>query len=439
MRDAIRKRASDFTAIVVLMVIALGVGGYVLHNERFRFPFIESAPFKLKAELATAQAVVAGQGQTVRVAGVRIGDIGGVSLKNGRAIVSMDIDDQYKHLIHTDATALLRPKTGLKDMFLEITPGSNSAPVAKANWTMPVRNTLPDINPDEIFSALDADTRDYLKLLVNGAGRGLQGRGNDLQEVFRRFEPTHRDLARVSSAVATRRSNLRRLINSLNLLNGELASRHTDVSQLISTSATVFRAFASEDANISRAVADFPGALRQTTTTLGKVQTYANVLAPTADRLRPAVRALNTANHAIIPFARDTAPILRTKIRPFVRDARPVVRDLRPAASDLAKATPDLTKSFGVLNHLFNMLGYNPAGHNAPGANPGYLFTLAWLGHQGANLLASNDANGSFRPVFLAGTCGTLAQNTPGSLDPALLSALNLVGTVVGGSNPICQ
>jgi phospholipid/cholesterol/gamma-HCH transport system substrate-binding protein len=392
MRDAIRKRAGDFTAIVVLMVIALGVAGYVLHNERFRFPFIQSAPFKLKAELATAQAVVAGQGQTVRVAGVRIGDIGGVSLKNGRAIVSMDIDDQYKRLVHTDATALLRPKTGLKDMFVEINPGSNSAPVAKQNWTLPVRNTLPDINPDEIFSALDADTRDYLKLLVNGAGRGLQGRGNDLQDVFRRFEPTHRDLARVSQAVATRQSNLRRLINSLNLLNGELASRHTDVAQLISTSATVFRAFASEDANISRAVADFPGALRQTTNTLGRVQTYANVLGPTADRLRPAVRALNTANHAIIPF--------------------------------------------GVLNHLFNMLGYNPAGHNAPGANPGYLFTLAWLGHQGANLLSSNDANGSFRPVFLAGTCGTLSLNG-GQLDPALLAALNLLGTVAGPST-IC-
>jgi phospholipid/cholesterol/gamma-HCH transport system substrate-binding protein len=436
MRDAIRKRAGDFTAIVVLMVIALGVGFYILSQERLRFPFLQSAPFKLKAEMATAQAVVAGQGQTVRVAGVRIGDIGGVSLKNGRAIVTMDLDPEYKGLIHTDATALLRPKTGLKDMFLEVNPGSNSAPAAKANWTMPIRNTLPDINPDEIFSVLDTDTRDYLKLLVNGAGRGLQGRGNDLQDVFRRFEPTHRDLARVAQAVAVRRTNQRRLINSLNLLNGELASRHTDVSQLISTSATVFRAFASEDANISRAVADFPGALRQTTTTLGKVQTFANVLAPTAEHLRPAVRALNTANHAIIPFARETTPILRTQIRPFVRDARPLVRDLRPAAQNLATATPELTKSFGVLNHLFNMLGYNPAGHNNPGANPGYLYTLAWLGHQGANIFGSNDANGSFRPVFLAGTCGTLSANG-GQLDPALLAALNLLGTVAGPST-IC-
>jgi phospholipid/cholesterol/gamma-HCH transport system substrate-binding protein len=438
-RKAIGKYSRDFAAIVVLFVVGLGVAGYILSNQRFYLPkwvpVIGSDFVDYKAEFQTGKSLTPGQGQTVDIAGVPVGEIGNVDLVNGRAVVTMKIRRKFTP-IYKDATALLRPKTGLKDMFLEVTPGSNSAPVAKANWTMPVRNTLPDINPDEIFSALDVDTRDYLKLLVNGAGRGLQGRGNDLQEVFRRFEPTHRDLARVSSAVATRRSNLRRLINSLNLLNGELASRHTDVSQLISTSATVFRAFASEDANISRAVADFPGALRQTTTTLGKVQTYANVLAPTADRLRPAVRALNTANHAIIPFARDTAPILRKQIRPFVRDARPVVRDLRPAASDLAKATPDLTKSFGVLNHLFNMLGYNPAGHNAPGANPGYLFTLAWLGHQGANLLSSNDANGSFRPVFLAGTCGTLAQNG-GQLDPALLAALNLLGTVVGPST-IC-
>jgi phospholipid/cholesterol/gamma-HCH transport system substrate-binding protein len=431
MRDAIRKRAGDFTAIIVLFVIAVAVAGYLLHNERLRFPFIQAEPFKLKAEMATAQAVVAGQGQTVRVAGVRVGDIGNVSLKNGRAVVAMSIDPEYKRLIHTDATALLRPKTGLKDMFLEVNPGTNSAPVAKENWTIPIRNTLPDVNPDEIFSILDQDTRDYLKLLVNGAGRGLQGRGNDLQEVFRRFEPTHRDIARVTQAVAQRRANLRRLITSLNLLNRELASRHTDVSQLISQSAVVFRAFASEDSNISRAVSDFPGALRQTTTTLGKVKTFADVLGPTAEKLRPAVRALNVANHAIIPFVVQTAPILKKQIRPFVRDARPTVRDLRPAAQNLAKATPDLTKSFVVLNHLFNLLGYNPAGHSPPGQNPGYLYEIAWLGHQGANLFASNDANGSFRPVFLASTCGTLAANG-GQLDPALLAALNLLGNVVG-------
>jgi phospholipid/cholesterol/gamma-HCH transport system substrate-binding protein len=432
MKDAIRKRAGDFIAIIVLFVIAVGVGGYILTQERLRFPFIQSAPFKLKAELSTAQAVTPGQGQTVRVAGVRIGDLAKVDLKDGRAVVTLDIDPKYKRLIHTDATALLRPKTGLKDMFLEVNPGSNGASVAKENWTMPIQNTLPDINPDEIFSALDGDTRQYLKLLINGAGRGLKGRGADLQDVFRRFEPTHRDLARVSEAVATRRANLKRLTHSLNTLSAELAGRKDDLAQLVDTSSTVFRAFASEDSNISRAVADFPGTLRQTTQTLGKVKAFADVLGPTADKLRPAVRALTTANQAVIPFAKETTPILKNQIRPFVRDARPVVRDLRPAATNLAKATPDLTKSFVVLNHLFNLLGYNPQGRSKVSTQGSYLFMLAWAGHQGANLFSTNDANGTFRPVFIAGTCGELTANGPGQLDPLLLTSLNLLGTVVG-------
>ena len=74
---------------------------------------------------------------------------------------------------------------------------------------MPIQATLQDVNVDEIISTLDADTRSYLRLLVHGAGRGLQGRGRDLREVYRMFEPTHRDLARVSSEVATRRRELR--------------------------------------------------------------------------------------------------------------------------------------------------------------------------------------------------------------------------------------
>ncbi|MCW2990204.1 MAG: Mammalian cell entry related domain protein, partial [Solirubrobacterales bacterium] len=158
---AIRKHLKDFAAIIALLVVALGVSVYILHNERLRFPFVEDQPFHLKAEFSTAQAVTPGQGQTVRVSGVRIGDIAKTELKDGVAIITMDIDQKYKDLVHTDATALLRPKTGLKDMFVALNPGSDKAPVAKENWAIPVQNTLPDINPDEVYQFLDADSRDY--------------------------------------------------------------------------------------------------------------------------------------------------------------------------------------------------------------------------------------------------------------------------------------
>ena len=209
-------------------------------------------------------------------------------------------------------------------MFIELNPGTKSAPVAKAGYTIPVKNTLPDINPDEVYSLLDADTRDYLRLLISGAGEGLHKRGNDLQEVFRRFEPTHKDLALVNKYVALRHRNLRRLIHQLNVLNGALAQQGRPTwPSWSTTSSTVFRALASQDQNITRAVGDLPGALRQTTQTFGKVQTLADVLGPAVTKLRPTVRALNAANKAVTPFAKEAAPILRTQIRPFIRDARP--------------------------------------------------------------------------------------------------------------------
>jgi phospholipid/cholesterol/gamma-HCH transport system substrate-binding protein len=427
-KTAIRKHAGHFAAVVGLALLAALVGGYIMHNQRMRFPW-EGKPFQLQAAFSTAQAVTPGQGQTVRVSGVRVGDITKVGLKDGHAVVTLALDPEYKDLVHTDATALLRPKTGLKDMFIELDPGTDKAPLAKRGWTLPVSNTLPDVNPDEILASLDSDTRDYLTLLVDGAGRGLKGRGGDLREVFRRFEPTHRDLARVNALVARRHQNLSRLVHSLGDLNEELADKSDDLAALVDSSSAVFRSFASEQANVTQAVGDLPGALRQTTDTLGRVQGFAEALRPAAVHLQPALRALNRANGAVQPFAKEAAPIVQSQIRPFVRDARPVVRSTTKPADELAAATPDLTSSFTVLNHLFNLVGYNPNGREDPskdGREEGYLFWIAWLQHNGAALFSTSDANGPFRAVTLGGTCGVLksitSENPP--LNQALLPAL---------------
>jgi phospholipid/cholesterol/gamma-HCH transport system substrate-binding protein len=409
---AVRKHAKEFIAIVGLICVAVGVSLYLLNEQRMRFPW-EASPLVLEAQFSTAQAVTAGQGQTVRVAGVRIGDIGDVKLKDGKAVVQMVIDPEYKGLIRTDAHAMLRPRTGLKDMFIEVDPGSDSAPAATGGYTLPISATSPDVNPDEILGELDSDTRDYLKLLIGDAGRGLDGRGVDLREILRRFEPTHRDIARVSTAVAQRRENLRHLITSLNTLNGELAKRSNDLSGLVDSSAAVMRQFASEDQNVSTAVSELPGTLRQTTDTMTKLERYATLLGPTAEKLRPAARALDPANKAVRPLALEATPLLRNDIRPFVREARPVVRDLRPAAQNLSAATPGLTHTFQALNTFLNLAAYNPNGREDPG-NParqeGYLFWAAWVQHMATQLFSSSDANGVFRPVTLGAPCATVKQ-----------------------------
>jgi phospholipid/cholesterol/gamma-HCH transport system substrate-binding protein len=419
-KRAIKNHAGDVAAIVALLVLSVAVAGYILTKERLRFPFIQSTPFTMNAAFSTAQAVTPGQGQSVRVSGVQIGEIGNVKLQNGVAVVSMQIDPKYKHLIHQNATALLRPRTGLKDMFIELNPGTTASPAAKPGFTIPVSNTAPDINTDEILSSLDSDTRQYLQLLVNGAGNGLKGNGgNELAGVLQRFEPTHRDLARLNSAVAVRGADLQRLVNSLQRLNTSLETKQSQIVTLVNASSHVFRAFASEDGNISRAVSDLPATLRQTTQTLGKVQTFAQELGPAATNLLPAARALPAANQALTELAKPSAPIVQNQIRPFVIAARPVVRNLRPAAINLAKATPKLSNVFVTLNHFVNMVGYNPGN-----VEHGYLWWLSWLNHNARTLFATQDANGDFRPLFLQASCATFAQLVNGT--PAAAAVLNL-------------
>src|SRR5204862_7848446 len=117
-------------------------------------------PFELKADFQTAQAVVPGQGQTIRVAGVQVGDVNDVELVDGKAEVTFGIDRDYLP-VYKDATILMRPTTGLKDMFFSLDPGTRAAGEIQEGGTVPLANTAPDVNLDEILGALDNDTQSY--------------------------------------------------------------------------------------------------------------------------------------------------------------------------------------------------------------------------------------------------------------------------------------
>ena len=279
MRRAIGKHLRDFIAILALCALGLGVALYIVSNQGLRLPW-ESDPQKISAEFSTAQAVTPGQGQTVRVAGVEVGDVDDVELENGKAIVKLSIDSEYEGMVRRDATALLRPRTALKDMFIELNPGSPEAPEAGEDFRLPISNTLPDVNADEFLSALDTDTRQYIKLLLQGAGEGLKGRGNDLRTVLKRFEPTHRDLALVSSETVKRSTELRRLVRSLNLVTRELGAKDDDLAQLVDSASKSFGTLADRREEVSGTVRRLPGTLAQATQTLDRVESMAGVLRP---------------------------------------------------------------------------------------------------------------------------------------------------------------
>jgi phospholipid/cholesterol/gamma-HCH transport system substrate-binding protein len=449
---AIRKHWKDFLAIAGLAVIGLAIGVYILTQQNLRFPLVQASPKQIKIELANAQAVEPGQGQTVRVAGVEVGRIADVKLDEGKAVVTLDIDHEYDNLIRRDATALLRPKTALKDMFLEVNPGTGK--VLPDGGRINVANSLPDINPDEVYSALDADTRPYLKLLVAGAGKGLRGRGDDLREVFRRLEPIHRDLARVTRASAHRRGALKELIHDYGLLMTELGNHPQDLRRLVTASRSVFDALANEDDAISASVAQLPASLRASEDALGKLRVFAPVLRSSLQSLRKPIRKLPETNAAVIPFLRETQPVIRDQIRPFVRAAQPWTDNLRLAARGTAKAMPDLKTSFGELNRFFNMGAFNPGGAEGLDGKSisqqrqrqeGFLYWLAWVSQNGSSLFSSADGQGPWRRVTICGIPAAavtgIVQGVLGDIGASNPALSDLLTNPTGGSgtSPVSQ
>ncbi len=451
MKHALKTHVVELLAVLGLLVLAVGIGGYILSQQRLRFPLIESTPKRVEVELENAQSVQPGQGQTVRVAGVQIGQISDVEVEDGIAVVGIEVEEEFGDVIREDATALLRPRTGLKDMLLEVDPGQGD-PLPEGG-RIQVANTNPDVNPDEVLSTLDSDTRPYLRMLVSGAGRGLAGRGDDLAATLKRLEPLHRDLARVSRAGARRRVALKRLINRYGSLMQELGRHPAELRRLVSASQSVFDALAREESNISEAVARLPGTLRQTESTLARVDTMADVLGPAVTKLREPFRTLAQTNEAVRPFLRETTPIVRDQIRPFARAGRPYVQNLEPAARDLAQASPDLTETFRELNRFFNMAAYNPGGAEPPavvGGNDtrqeGFLYWLAWTANNGVSLFSTADAQGVYRRLTICGLpVGILGAVQLGPLvtqiaeqQPALLSqvvgGLSAQGLLPGGT-----
>lgn len=423
---AIREHLRDFIALAVLIVVALGVSFYILQEQRLRIPILEEKPFELKAEFSDAGAVVPGQGQTIRVAGVRIGDVQEVNVEDGNAVVTFAVERDYLP-IYEDATILLRPTTGLEDMFCQLDPGTSSAGEVEEGGTIPIENTAPDVELNEILEFLDGDTQAYLRLLLVGAGKGLDGRGRDLGELLGSLGPINRSLDKLNRKVAERKDNQRNLVTNFNKLTLTVGRAEDDLAELVTTSNASLGAIAEQDINLQRAVSLLPGTLAQARDTLNALTPFANELGPSFIELRPFARALPELNESTEEFATAVTPVIRDEIRPFVRSARGPVPDLNVAAKRIERTSPRLRRVLGSLNDLVNMAARNPGGAEPPSVenrNEGYLYWVGWLGHNSNSVFEAADGNGLYRRIYLTVSCANAANVLASSPAAPLVSPL---------------
>lgn len=399
-----RGRRKDTIAIIVLAIagIAMMLGIFTQQKASLPawLPVVGEEFDHITAEFTTAQAVTPGQGQAVDIAGIQVGKVTSVDLEDGHAVVGMDIEPKYMELIHPNATLLLRPKTNLNDMIVEIAPGSGSKHVEDgAHFSL--AQTEPNTNFDAFLATLDGDTQKYLQLLVAGGAQGIGGRGKQLGNAFRRFQPFVHYVAKLNKPIAERRRELARVIHNFGLLTTELGRHDTQIRRFVTSSKAALGNFANEQAAIQEALREFPETLRVANAGLASSKRFSDISGPALTALIPQAQASVPAFKATERFfAQTTAPI-RDQIRPFTRQIRPVLTHTAETSGPFKKAVTGFGNAVGSFNTFLNELAYKPKGQES------YLFYLPWLNHNLNATYSLQDAGGPVQRGLVLLPCKT--------------------------------
>lgn len=423
MTNGWRGHLKEVIALLGLIVVGIAVGGYIFAHQNVTapswVPVLGKTFFDMEARFTTASGVMPGQGQTVTISGINVGKVTGVRLDRGQAVVGFRLEEKYRK-VYPDATVLLRPKTPLKDMTVELNPGTKaSGDPLPEGAVLDVSATQPDVNFDEFLATLDTETQAALQMLLGDAGQALGGDGGKaLALALKRFEPLSRNGKTASELLVARDKQIRRLVTNLGKITEAAGSDNAQIKRFVASSSQALKRFANQNDNVAEAIALLPDTLDSTNEALAKAGDLSVTLDKGLTALKPATKNLASSLKQIEPFAELTTPVLKDKLRPFARDAQPTVRKLVPVSAKVTQAMPDLRRFTEVLNSFFNLMAYDPPGDGPNGQS--YLFYLPWAGHNTNSAVSSQDAVGPLPRSVVTVDCG----------------ALNLLDNVIPKFNP---
>ena len=400
----LRRYGRYFAVLVVLWVIGLAAGAYIVINQRFSNPFASFVDVNGRFE--TAAGVVPGLGEPVNVAGVNVGEITGTSLSNGQAIIHMELKPSQlpaPHRLYRNASAVLFPNTPLKDMEVDIDPGTPNAGVMPQGGTIPVGQTTVPVDSDELLSSLDTDTRTWFASLITDLNQGTTGRGQDIKQLLQNLGPTSVQLREIGDLLAVRRQKLAQIVHNLGTLTKAVSAKDAQLQTVVRAGNQTVSALASQDVALAQSISRLPATLETTRTTLVDSTAFANALGPTANALVPVAQRLPSTLENSKTLIQGAALLPLNQIPAFVDAVIPLAHQLQPIQSNLKAELPALISSFKVLGAVTNEAAYVP-GHG----NSGFLYWLSWFAHNANSFLSTADANGGGWRGLLLVSCSSL-------------------------------
>ena len=368
MKRAIKTHMGDFAAIIVLLVLSVVVAGYVLSHERLPLPVHRLLAVHAQRRVLDrpGRHPRAGPvGPHLRRAGRRDRQRLAQERRGDRADAASTTSTS--NLIHTNATALLRPKTGLKDMFIELQPGQQVGPGGQAGvdaagvqHAARRRRRRDPLLAGRRHPQLPPAAGQRRRPGPAGQGRLRAGPG---VRALRAHPPGPGPPQQGRRRPRPRPAPARQLAAAPQHLaqpqpEPDRAPRRR---QLHRVPGLRLPGHQHQRAPSATCRARWPRPPTRSTRSRRSPTCWAR----RPRNLLPAAKALPAANAAVTALAKPSAPIVQNQIRPFVVAARPLVRNLKPAAENLAAGDAQPDQDLRRRQALRQHAGLQPGRHRA--------------------------------------------------------------------------
>jgi ABC-type transporter Mla subunit MlaD len=338
----IKWRPSNVT-IAIIFILIFTIGPYLAFTKHVPFT---SRGYEVNATFSNSANVALNS--PVRIAGVDVGKVVKTERDGDNTKVTFTVDSSGRP-IHDDAFAAIRPRIFLEgNFFVELDPGSPSAPEMDSGGTIPVSRTSTAVQLDEILTALQSPVRADLSRLLESYGTALTHEPTAEEDETQLPEVKGKSGAEALNGAFKYGGDAGRY--SAQVTNALLGTQQKDLSRLVSSAGRAFGAFADQQKDLQGLIVNFnvfTGALANQSTNLSAT---IHLLAPTLRITHASLVSLNRTLPPLRTYAIEFRPAvaelpgLITASKPFLAQIRPLLSG-REAGGDvklLRQSTPAL-------------------------------------------------------------------------------------------------
>ena len=308
-----------------------------------------STAYTLKADFQDAGGLVSGN--DVLMGPAKVGTVQSISLTpNGQAQVTMSIDSGAPLHEGTVARIYENSLSGIANKYVVLEPAASQAPTIPSGGTIGEQDTYSFVSLDEVFDALDPLTRAGLRGVIQGEAASIDGRAKQASQTFKYLAPGLASTSNLTAELDRNEPAFDGLLVQGAQAMQALASRSSQLSDLINQAGTATGAIARQSQALEQALVLFPGTLSRATSTFAGLRTTLDALDAlvakskiASRRLVPFTKSLNAFTQAAIPTVTALSDLIHNPAG--AGDLTTLLKDTPELARLASKAFPDLVKS----------------------------------------------------------------------------------------------